>query len=100
MDAAAINWTPLVIDHLNPSSSYMASYMADDSARHCFCKSEESMGGGRTCMSQPPSADNENQVSDYGVNQMSYGWLAGSGRLRCLFASVADISFVADYFVQ
>jgi hypothetical protein len=21
MDAAAINWTPLVIDHLNPSSS-------------------------------------------------------------------------------
>ena len=71
MDAAAINWTPLVID-----------------------------GGGRTCTSQAPSADNENQVSDYGVNQMSYGWLAGSGRLRCLFASVADISFVADYFVQ
>jgi hypothetical protein len=52
MDAAAINWTPLVIDHLNPSSSYMA----DHSARHCFRKSEEPMGGGRTCTSQAPSA--------------------------------------------
>jgi hypothetical protein len=51
MDAAAINWTPLVIDHLNPSSSIWPIIV------HVIASVKvKGPGGGRTCTRQAPSA--------------------------------------------
>jgi hypothetical protein len=61
---AAINWTPLVIDHLNPSSSIWPTIA------HVIASAKVKSPGGRSHLHEPGTkclvsrADNENQVSE------------------------------------